>query len=124
MDCGDIMARYRRYVSDIKCEIKWWLQRRFRGYSDDEVWNLHDATARFLIPRLKKLKEINHGCPEEFFDKTKEHECEAWSEVLDKMICAFELSVNDEWILANPNRRSQIDEGLQLFAKYFDHLWD
>ena len=73
---------------------------------------------------------------------------EKWDEALDKMILAFEYVVNwDEWWIDNPNydyfntspkekerirkamckererRQAAIDEGLQLFAKYFQSLW-
>ena len=37
--------------------IKYWFQRRTRGWSDDEVWNLNYEFILWLNSRFKKYKE-------------------------------------------------------------------
>jgi hypothetical protein len=52
--------------------------------------------------------------------------CEEWREKIDKMIVAFELIIDDnmpELVSEQLKRQQKITEGLQLFARYFQHLW-
>lgn len=49
------------YYSHTYFNLKWGLKNRlqklFRGYSDSDCWNLPQATARFILPRLKHLRK-------------------------------------------------------------------
>ena len=36
-------------------------QRWTRGFDDSETWSLYDTIARFILPRLKRFKEIADG---------------------------------------------------------------
>lgn len=62
-----------------------------------------------------------------------------WNTILDKMITAFGLILREDdphsnnvdslswfenWIKAEEIKQNKIKEGLQLFAKYFQALWD
>ena len=80
-----------------------------------ELWNLDYTIAKFIYPRLKAFKEIvnTHPCDISF---------EEWKYTLDKMILAFELLCKDNWY--DDNEQIKINEGLNLFAKYYQHLWD
>ncbi|MBS7020380.1 MAG: hypothetical protein KH135_00705 [Firmicutes bacterium] len=40
-----------------KRNIKYWFQRRTRGWSDDETWNLDYAFIKWVNSRFKKYKE-------------------------------------------------------------------
>lgn len=96
-------------------------QREKRGWDDTECWNLDSTIASFIIPRLKVFKEIHKTHPCELSDKQ-------WEEIIDKMILAFELSKDDWWEYNSDKEREEgnikMKEGLELFAKYFTHLWD
>lgn len=115
-----------------------------------ETWNLDVTFAKYIIPRLKKYKEVSITYPGLGEMDTPEK----WDEALDKMIQAFEYIIDlDEYWLDNPkydyfnyvdefgknteryeevkeNKKAEdnrrlvvIDEGLLLFAKYYMHLW-
>lgn len=77
-----------------------------------ELWNLDATIAKFVLPRLKLFKENLNGYPADLsFEK--------WGEILDKMIYSMEKvykNCTDEDV--------KIQEGLDLFAKYFRSLWD
>lgn len=127
-----------------KRQRKKWLKKHGKYVSYSDLWNLDITIANFVVPRLKEFKEKTDGYPGRDDMDTPEK----WDEALDKMILAFEYVVNwDEWWIDNPNydyfntspkekerirkamckererRQAAIDEGLQLFAKYFQSLW-
>jgi hypothetical protein len=51
---------------------------------------------------------------------------EEWDAILDKMIKAFELVIEHEFNRYGNISEEQalIEEGLTLFAKWYQHLWD
>lgn len=44
-------------IKSIKRDIKFWFQRRIRGWSDDECWNLNYEFIKWVNSRFKKFKE-------------------------------------------------------------------
>lgn len=86
-----------------------------RGFDDSECWNLDMTIAQFVLPRLKRLKEITHGYPGNL-ESEKE-----WDKILDKMIRAFELTVEDK---LDSDNILEYEIGMNLFAQYFRNLWD
>ena len=131
-----------------KRQRKKWLKKHGKYVSYSDLWNLDITIANFVLPRLKKFKEEDDGCPE----REEMNTPEKWSEVLDKMILAFEYVVSwDDWWWDNPKydylsakskyddeyvtkirnsylaevkrRETVISEGLELFAKWFRDLW-
>lgn len=87
-------------------------QRLERGFDDTETWNLDSTIAAFIVPRLKRFKEINTGYPPELTE-------EQWDEILDKMIKFFEFASDDSKFL----EENIYEEGFDLFHKYFHSLW-
>lgn len=127
---------------------KKWLKKHRLYVSPKETWSLDVTLAKYIIPRLKKFKELENGYP----GRGEMDTPEKWDEALDKMIQAFEYVIDlDEYWLDDPrydytdimfgknkefyekikeNKRSEdvrrlaaINEGLQLFAKYYMNLW-
>lgn len=127
---------------------KKWLKQHRLYVNPKETWSLDVNLAKYIIPRLKKFKELNNGYPSISEMDTPEK----WDEALDKMIQAFEYVIDlDEYWLDDPrydytdimfsdnkelyegvieNKRTEdirrltaINEGLQLFAKYYMNLW-
>ena len=127
---------------------KKWLKQQGLYVNPKETWSLNITFAKYIIPRLKKFKKLNNGYPGDEEMNTPEK----WDEALDKMIQAFEYVINlDEYWIDDPRydytdimfgdnkelyesvienkrmedirRLSAINEGLQLFAKYYMNLW-
>jgi hypothetical protein len=99
----------------------WADQRRDRGFDDTELWGLDDAFSRFILPRLKALREQKLASPGVKMDVT------AWYGLLDKMIRAFELLLPEgggAWSRGTltDRERAQVQEGLDLFRQYFFFL--
>jgi hypothetical protein len=79
-------------------------------------------------PMLKQFKETTHGYPNELTE-------EQWNSILDKMIWSFDQIANDweeKFYVTNDQVdyqgyttfKNQIQEGLDLFAKHYNDLWD
>lgn len=99
---------------------------------DDELWNFDVTICNWIIPRLKRFKQINCAYPgREPMDTP-----EAWDEALDKMIRGFEILKDDpidkywyegcdmkEIINKAEEDRKIAHEGLQLFVDWFESLW-
>lgn len=127
---------------------KKWLKQHILYVNPKETWSLDVNLDKYIIPRLKKFKELNNGYP----GISEMDTPEKLDEALDKMIQAFEYVIDlDEYWLDDPrydytdimfgddkelyesiveNKRMEdirrlvaINEGLQLFAKYYMHLW-
>jgi len=110
------------FTKKITRSIRFFIQRRIRGWDDSDTWNLDGEIAKFTIVRLKRFKEVNNGFPGH--DTTKE----GWDEIIDKMIFALDkISKWDDkdngdstW---DKEDQEKINEGLELFGKYFRDLW-
>lgn len=116
-------------------------------YTKYELSNLDRTIAKFVLPRLKEFRKVANGYPlslEKFED---------WEKILDKMIQSFELVLDDSdsdfdvkasyvvkdgkkvikdesstdeakaYIDYFKEKEKKIQEGLDLFAKYFQELW-
>jgi len=117
---------------------KKWLKQHNKYVPHSELWNLDVTICDWMIPRLKEFKKINIAYPgREPMDTP-----EKWDEALDKMIRAFELLRLDPIDLdenleprdtydynAEKYKRiyekwnAEVQEGLNLFAKWFNSLW-
>lgn len=106
-----------RGIEELCFKIKYWWQRRTRGYDDLEVWNPYIYIARFAIPRLKAYRKNLHGHPVNL------NSMEEWEAIIDKIILSLEEAVDDDnWVPVDQVERHQ--EGLNLFGEYFENLWD
>ena len=87
-------------------------------YPIEEVWNTDNTIAQLIVPRLQAFKALDkHGyCPD--FKGMRE-----WHNAIQKMIDAFELMKYAGRVNTKEEERT-MEEGLDLFRKYFRHLWD
>lgn len=119
--------RYKKYVKQIKT----------RGFADDELWNLDRTIAEFILPRLVEFAKNGGSVPFELYPigytnslGTKkqvriEREVAAkWEKILNKMIRSFELYNNEKFYSLDRAKYGIIQEGLDLFSKYFMNLWN
>lgn len=119
-------------MKDFIRKVKWKIQKKNRGWSDIEIWNLDDTIAKWIVPRLKAFKSITQGYPAYL------ESLEQWQDMLGEMIFGFEFS-SDEWyrdnVLGRPKeeREKKMNEfesmvkraenGRILFAKHFNGIW-
>ena len=86
------------------------------GVSPDETWNLDETIAMFVLPRLKMFRNDTIGYPCEL------KSIEEWHGILDRMIDSFGLMCEQKTSYEE-DEQSRIEEGLDLFRKWFHALW-
>lgn len=85
------------------------------GFSVYEFFNLDHTFDLLIYPRLCYFRDhCNVGSPGGM-------SFEEWNETLNKIINAFYLRLT-EYNLTN-KQREQVQEGLHLFAEYYETLW-
>lgn len=98
-------------------ELEYSKQRMERGFDDSETWSLTDTIGNFIIPRLKRFKEVASFIPSGV-------ESSDWDIILDKMILSFELTVRNKGArIYTEEEKIQLEEGLDLFREWFMGLW-
>jgi len=143
-------------------DFSYWLKRKWQqlttGFEHHESFDYFHWNAKMAVPRLKMLRDNLHGCPSEFAPEGKsvEEGVEEWTEILNKIIWAFENIDNEpmpkkpddydprqtvteyddgsvsykafddrkwDWSEAKEHAR-KVQEGLDLYGKYYLNLWD
>ncbi|MFY9240970.1 MAG: hypothetical protein WAO78_19230 [Roseovarius sp.] len=139
---------YRGFVS-----VKYFFRSKYQvlkyGFDLREAWNFNSWHSEFITPRLKVLRTTLHGNPtgttfeewEVILDKiiwSFEHfNDEIMPQYSDDYDHSLEVSERDGMTVFTPLNKtgtvdytechahsSKVQEGLDLFAKYYRHLWD
>jgi hypothetical protein len=108
---------YRFIHKPWKRSLRFFFQRITRGYDDSETWNLDCRLAEYILPRLKRFRQINPCYPTDT--------PEEWDQILDQMIFAFEWYASDVCERDNINDETyqKVQRGMALFAEYYGALW-
>jgi len=120
-----------RFFSDTWFEIRMGWQRLTRGYDDRWNWGLRDMLTEVIPEVTRHMAKNVHGCPGNLFDNKAKHnkECWKWKEILIKIAEGFEAKakIHDGWLYKGKRYEKLIvkeKEGMKLFMKYYDNLWD
>ena len=97
-----------------------------------DTWGLDHTLALIILPALKQYKKVHQSSPciDGFYDEKTGNMLpevhEAWNSIVDKMIWSFEaiLAEDEKEELYTVQENNQIQEGLDLFGKYYRNLWD
>lgn len=91
------------------------IQRISRGFDDSETWSLRDTITGFILPRLKRHREIIDG----FIVNTGN-----LYENIDLAIRAFEIvKKEDETGGVTKEEWEEYDKGMKAFGDVFMRLW-
>lgn len=84
---------------------------------DFDLWNLDMVLAEVIHPALVKFKENDDLAIPEDLDEY------GWNQILDKMIRSFEMIAKGRQVYISSKEKVEIQEGLDLFAKFYSCLW-
>ena len=96
-----------------------------------DIWDLDSCLAEIIVPALQRFRKETHSYPAEFADDNEGFK--KWEALLDKMIWSFEQAIdgyNQEIdkkrfdMDAQKQYIKEVQEGIDLFAKYYMNLWD
>lgn len=125
-------------------EIKYFFQRGFRGWSDDNLWSLDLAMFKWILPQLRAFKQgvddgSISGIPailagyedammsgDPGWEKIQEDNRAEWSRIIGEMIYALEYVGFQGWPMdseAWPEYK-RVTEGYAYFVEYLPALWD
>ena len=86
------------------------------GFDSRDTWQLDETIAKFAVSRLKVFRRVNNGFPNELTE-------EQWNTTLDEMIWALEMVAEQKHTTDDTIDMKRMQQGLELFGKYFTHLW-
>ena len=107
----------------LKRSIKYWFQRRTRGWSDDETWNLDYEFIKWVNSRFKKYKEKAGKIVDLEFHRFEYEDKEYTQlELIDKVI-----KLSNEYIDTNLPSEDKLnsikDEIFDIFKLIFWTMW-
>lgn len=107
----------------LKRSIKYWFQRRIRGWSDDETWNLDYEFIKWVNSRFKKYKEKTSKIVDLEFHRF-EYEGKKYTqlELIDKVIKLSNEYI-DTNLLSEDKLNSIKDEIFDIFKLIFWTMW-
>lgn len=122
-------------------QVKWFIQRGKRGYSDNDSWDLSGYLNDWMPKAIRSLKS-EYGYPVQVYcemfpddDWTvmdQVHSALAhtqWHTILEKIAQGFEAGKKlDAFDYDGATEvqvlQDQLKEGLRLFGEYYQNLWD
>lgn len=109
----------------IKRNIKYWFQRRTRGWSDDETWNLDYEFIKWINSRFKKYKEKTIGIVDlEYHTFTYKRKKYTQLELIDKVIELSDTLLANYWVYEDDFDRYRIaNEICDIFKLIFWTMW-
>ena len=115
-------------IRTVKRDIKYWLQRRIRGWSDDETWNLDNENKKRVNSRFKKYKEKASKIVDLEFHRF-EYEGKEYTQLqlIDRVIELTDEMLTDEYwdlIHTDAERLEKIkDEVFDIFKLIYGVMW-
>jgi hypothetical protein len=83
-----------------------------------DLWNLDQTLATIIHPCLIAFKVDMNSYPDDFST------IEDWGDAIDKMIYSFAAYKDGTEVNTLGGGMLKYQEGINLFAKYFSHLWN
>lgn len=143
----EISCHIKNFIKYIPLNVKSFLQRGKRGWSDGDVWGLSHYLSKTIAETVAHLKETNHGYPCGLTEGK-------WIDILNEISRTFELAKrmdeNELYYIKSIRQRKKwqktvdginktygshdrcmtdeeikaYEKGFDLFRKYFFNLWD
>ena len=115
-------------IKSLKRNIKYWFQRRTKGWSDDETWNLDWEFFKWVNSRFKQyIKDANEIVDLEFYkfkSKGKEY---TQLELINRVIKLTHRLIDEDYFMDKLEEAEEItkmkDEVLDIFKLIFFWMW-
>ena len=121
--------RTKYFIKDIPRNIRNGFQRAFRGYGDDDAWNLDWYVAKIIIGGLKKISKDGYSVSINYFDNL-DNAHDNYSDgkkkrddEYKKAIEALENWLKDDYSDHGESHKEAV-KAMQWYAKTFGEHWD
>lgn len=105
-------------------EIKYFIQRGRRGYSDRDMWCFDNYLATIIPPVVRHYKGST-TCPPDLYDKGHKNEYHKWDEVLEEIAQGFEVAKREcNTLESEEEDLIKFRRAMDLLKKHFFSLWD
>jgi len=131
-------------IFDFVREVKYFIQRGLYGYAESDHWSLDYYLSSWVPNALREMKDcVGFGTPgtlvkdpQTATDKEWNEAEKEWGKIVDKMIAGFEAPIKQDELGYSTKKqkekfREEWDklekiriEGMELFVKYYQSLWD
>ena len=101
--------------TSMKRYIKFFLQRRIRGFDDSEIWDLDTTFFNWILPRLKRFKRVSDGSHPAYCTNKD------WQKQLNIAIENIEYILSHDEFSKEYNKRRE--DFLNWFSKNCSSLW-
>lgn len=102
-----ILEKIKEWIENKKFESK-------HGFKKIEALDFRIECAKWILPRLKYLKENTCGSPIELTQRE-------WGNVLKKMIEGIELTTKNN--IYKGKELKKAEKSMELFSKWYFNLW-
>ena len=115
-------------IRTVKRDIKYWLQRRIRGWSDDETWNLDYEFIKWVNSRFKKYKEKASKIVDLEFHRF-EYESKEYTqlELINRIIKLTNKLIDEDYFMGKLEEAEEItkakDEVFDIFKLIYGVMW-
>ena len=128
---GDIMLikRIKKPLRIIKENIKFWLQRRIRGWSDDECWTVNYEFLKWINSRFKQYKKDAIKTVDlEYFTYNYKDKDYTQLQIIERIIELTDDLVDDEKYFSLEYKdfekmEEDLNELFDLFRLVFHQMW-
>lgn len=103
--------------NDLYRKCKRGLQRAYRGWADEDTWNLDRYLASVIKESVTYLKSYKYGYPTDLTEKE-------WDEILSDIIYTFDRIEAENKLNIVFIDKERFNRGWTYFKKYFRNLWD
>lgn len=123
---GILIARWRNGHRPIfRLRMTW--QRATRGYDDSMLWSLDYSLAKLTVVGVQAMRKWKNGYPSEFAEP--EHGgngggWEAWDDILRRIEEGFQVWLDEDGWFDKPDQEAKFKEAMELYAHWFNALWD
>lgn len=112
-----------RFWRNVRRSLLFWWQRRTRGWDDSDTWNLDSTIAEFVLPRLRRFRELNNGI---WANPDTAESDEPYTEnAINDIEWLLNVHASEEgtWQLTTPELQERYNKASKLFAENFGNLW-
>ena len=124
-----LIKRIKKPLRIIKGNIKFWLQRRIRGWSDDECWNVNYEFLKWINSRFKQYKKDAIKTVDlEYFTYNYKDKDYTQLQIIERIIELTDDLVDDEKYFSLEYKdfekmEEDLNELFDLFKLVFHQMW-